>query len=176
MDITPTDSPLHVASVCNVSMDILLILSEQAGELLKAYYMLSYTCSLCTVSGIGVDVVACTQGLPLSLNGVKRIMTSMDWGDAEGFVSIGAVGAEEVSRSASRMKRTVQCCSFGHVHSRSSRKGCIEECRSADTRLPMYEHHTCRWMTATTTSWWCALKSHTADSAKTSAEQRCCED
>ena len=40
------------------------------------------------------------QGLPLSLNGVKRIMTSMDWGEAEDFVTIGAVGAEEVSRSA----------------------------------------------------------------------------
>ena len=39
------------------------------------------------------------QGLPLSLNGVKRIMTSMDWGDAEDFVTIGAVGAEEVSHS-----------------------------------------------------------------------------
>lgn len=37
------------------------------------------------------------QGLPLSLNGVKRIMTSMDWGDAEDFVTIGAVGAEEAS-------------------------------------------------------------------------------
>jgi hypothetical protein len=38
------------------------------------------------------------QGLPLSLNGVKRIMASMDWGDAQDFVTVGAVGAEEVRR------------------------------------------------------------------------------
>jgi hypothetical protein len=33
---------------------------------------------------------------------VKRIMTSMDWGDAEDFVTIGAVGAEEVGRSGTQ--------------------------------------------------------------------------
>jgi hypothetical protein len=59
------------------------------------------------------------QGLPLSLNGVKRIMTSMDWGDAEDFVSIGAVGAEEVSASVQgcRVPQTDRCRLIASGHS-----------------------------------------------------------
>jgi len=36
------------------------------------------------------------MGLPLSLSGVRRIMDQMDWGDADDFVTTGAVGADQV--------------------------------------------------------------------------------
>lgn len=49
------------------------------------------------------------QGLPLSLSGVKRIMTSMDWGDATDFVTIGAVGVDEV-RCSRQGTPSPTCC------------------------------------------------------------------
>ena len=36
------------------------------------------------------------QGLPLSLSGVRKIMTMMDWGDIGDFVSFGEVGRDQI--------------------------------------------------------------------------------
>lgn len=51
---------------------------------------------ICVQSAMGAGVF---QGLPLSLSGVRRIMESMDWGEASEFVTIGAVGLAEVDDS-----------------------------------------------------------------------------
>ena len=39
------------------------------------------------------------QGLPLSLSGVRKIMERMEWGDAEDFVTLGAVGKDHIDES-----------------------------------------------------------------------------
>lgn len=39
------------------------------------------------------------QGLPLSLSGVRKIMERMEWGDAEEFVTLGAVGEDQIDDS-----------------------------------------------------------------------------
>lgn len=37
-----------------------------------------------------------SQGLPLSLSGVRRIMEAMDWGDIADFIHFGQVGADQI--------------------------------------------------------------------------------
>lgn len=36
------------------------------------------------------------QGLPLTLSGVRKIMTMMDWGDIGQFVTFGEVGQDQI--------------------------------------------------------------------------------
>ena len=48
---------------------------------------------VCVQGSMGKGVF---QALPIALSGARRVMELMDWGPAEDFISLGAVGAEEV--------------------------------------------------------------------------------
>lgn len=73
------------------------------GTLLEMVRMMAVTLAedgkrvkICVQSATGAGVF---QGLPLSLSGVRGIMEAMDWDEASDFVTIGAVGKEEVDDS-----------------------------------------------------------------------------
>jgi adenylate kinase len=82
----------------NVETDVYRVgtLLEMVRDMATALAADGKKVKVCVQGAMGAGVF---QGLPLSLSGVKRIMTSMDWGDAAEFVSIGAVGAAEVDDS-----------------------------------------------------------------------------
>lgn len=46
---------------------------------------------VCVQGSMGTGVF---QALPLSLNGIMRILELMDWGEAEEFISLGSIGPE----------------------------------------------------------------------------------
>ena len=46
---------------------------------------------ICVQGSMGAGVF---QALPLSLNGVMRILEMMDWGEAEEFITRGGVGGD----------------------------------------------------------------------------------
>ena len=56
----------------------------------------SILCALATGSD---SEESATQGLPLSLSGVRRIMDNMDWGGAFEFVSFGHVNPDQLDDS-----------------------------------------------------------------------------
>lgn len=82
----------------NVETDVYRVgtLLEMVRDMATALAQDGKRVKVCVQAAMGQGVL---QGLPLSLNGVKRIMASMDWGDAADFVSLGAVGAAEVDES-----------------------------------------------------------------------------
>ena len=51
---------------------------------------------ICIQGSMGEGVF---QALPLSLNGVSKIMLAMDWGDIVDFVSFGEIKAEDVDQA-----------------------------------------------------------------------------
>lgn len=80
----------------NTEFDVYRVgtLLELAREIATKIAANGKTVKVCVQQALGSGVF---QGTPLSLSGVMRIMTQMDWGDATDFVKLGNLGAKEVA-------------------------------------------------------------------------------
>jgi adenylate kinase len=76
-------------------MDVFRVgtLLEMVREMATALAIDGKKVKVCVQGSMGQGVF---QGLPLSLSGVRRILEAMDFGEAEAFVSFGAVGAGDI--------------------------------------------------------------------------------
>lgn len=79
----------------NTEFDVYRIgtLLELVRELATALAADGRTVKVCVQQALGQGVF---QGMPLSLNGVMRIMNQMDWGEAKERIQLGNLGAAEV--------------------------------------------------------------------------------
>ncbi|KAL4425639.1 hypothetical protein ABPG75_009655 [Micractinium tetrahymenae] len=79
----------------NTEFDVYRIgtLLELVREVATALAADGRTVKVCVQQALGQGVF---QGMPLSLNGVMRIMNQMDWGEAKDRIKLGNLGAAEV--------------------------------------------------------------------------------
>ncbi|PSC75462.1 adenylate kinase [Micractinium conductrix] len=80
----------------NTEFDVYRVgtLLEMVRDVVTALAADGRTVKVCVQQPLGEGVF---QGMPLSLNGVMRIMGQMDWGEAKDRVKLGNLGASEVN-------------------------------------------------------------------------------